>query len=97
MNLKELEVPKGITNGGLQQLAALTQLEDLAIGGSEVDDDGVVYLKGMKKLQHIYISQLHLSDAAIKQLRADHPGLRIDFQPERPKREGNNPESAEAN
>jgi len=65
--LKSLQGFRGISDAGMQQIATVTNLERLNIGGPGVTDAGLADLSGMQKLNHLSISG-HFTDAALQHL-----------------------------
>ncbi len=71
-NLKALYVKgTGITNAGLAQLAGLTSLEELELGGSQMkmNDQGLAHLKNLPNLKYLDLQSNTFTDAGMVYLK----------------------------
>ena len=64
VHLKHLMLPRSrdITDAGLANLAALTELETLHLDGTGVRGEGLKHLQRMKKLKELYLENTRLDD-----------------------------------
>ncbi len=65
-----VEMEKTFTDAGLVHLRALTQLQYLALDGTQVTDGGLVHLRGMTRLQYLILDRTQVTDAGLVHLRA---------------------------
>jgi hypothetical protein len=70
-HLKELNlIATDITDGaGLKHLEALGELEELALGMTQVTDAGLKHLKGLKRLQKLYLEDNQITDSGLEYLK----------------------------
>lgn len=69
LNLKKSGFEKrGISDIGLEQLKALTELETLNLYGNKITNAGLIHLQSLKRLRDLDLSLLNLNDAGIEAL-----------------------------
>jgi hypothetical protein len=68
-----------ITDGGMEHLAALAELESLDLSGTPVTVAGLLKLRGLKKLRQLVVADIPLSDDQKAQLQEAFPQATISF------------------
>jgi len=67
-SLEELTIPTGITDTGVEHLAALNSLKKVNLWGDGVTDKGLSVLAQMKSLENLEIISRNATDASIEKL-----------------------------
>ena len=62
----------------LSDIAKLSNLESLSIGGTAVTDESIEALSSLKSLKHLYLNSSRVTAAGIKLLKKEFPELQID-------------------
>jgi len=72
-----------ITDAGLEDLSALTQLEVLSLKGSAITDAGLQKLKGLTALRRLIVIGAPVTDGGVKELQQALPQVAIITEQER--------------
>lgn len=67
-SLEELTIPRGVSDAGVEQLAALDSLKKVNLWGDGVTDKSMSVLAQMKSLENLEISSRTVTDAGIEKL-----------------------------
>jgi Leucine-rich repeat (LRR) protein len=67
-SLEELTIPRGASDAGLEQLAALDSLKKINLWGDDITDKSMPVLAQMKSLETLEISSRNITDAGIEKL-----------------------------
>lgn len=63
--LRSLDLPSGVTGGGLERLASLSNLERLSFNAGAIKDEDLRHLKPLRHLKHLWLYSAAISDAAL--------------------------------
>jgi WD40 repeat protein/Leucine-rich repeat (LRR) protein len=74
-----LSFNEAVTSKGMVHLRGLTQARELALAGTQIDDDGLVELKGLANLEELDISSTRVSDAGLAHLSGLTRLAKLDF------------------
>jgi Leucine-rich repeat (LRR) protein len=69
-SLRKLYLPQSIKDGDLKWLRGLTELEELAIGGPGITDEGIRQVVALRNLESLHLSGERITEKAIEHLRA---------------------------
>jgi hypothetical protein len=61
----------------LDDLAAMTQLEELSLYGTRITDDGIQKLKTLKNLRRLKINQSRVTSDGVRRLQKELPNCAI--------------------
>jgi serine/threonine protein kinase/Leucine-rich repeat (LRR) protein len=73
----DLSTAQGINDDDLQQLALLTDVEQLSLAGTKITRDGLLSLATLKKLRQLDLGTMQLPPAAVKSLRDALPECHV--------------------
>src|SRR5262249_4079028 len=77
-HLKELALPKQITDKGLVHLGKLANLEKLELRNAAITDEGLLFLAGLSKLRTLYGGdKSKVTEQGIDTLRGQLPKLTV--------------------
>lgn len=62
-----------VTDAGLQQLAALTHLQELSLVGTQISDAGLPHLVQLKHLELLRLHNTHVTLQGMQQLHQELP------------------------
>lgn len=78
LKLQKLHLEKtGIGDSGLMHLKEMKDLEYLNLYATKVTDEGLKQLAGLKKLRKVYVWQSKVTEAGMKSLEKQIPGLKV--------------------
>ena len=78
LKLKKLHLEKtGIGDAGLVHLKEMVDLEYLNLYATAVTDEGLKHLTGLKKLKKVYVWQSKVTEAGMRELEKQIPGLKV--------------------
>ena len=78
MKLTKLHLEKtGIGDAGLAHLKEMKDLEYLNLYATSVTDKGLKHLAGLTKLKNVYVWQSKVTEAGMKELEKQIPGLKV--------------------
>ena len=66
-----------VTDEGLEHLASLKSLKNLALVGTKVTDNGLKYLKELKDLQYLSLFETNVTEAGVTALQKALPRVGI--------------------
>ena len=66
-----------MTDAGLENLKALTELETLGLAGTQVTDAGLPYLKGLAKLLSLNLGHTKVTEEGVRKLKQGLPDCQI--------------------
>jgi hypothetical protein len=66
-----------ITDAGLAQLNALTNIKSLELDATQVSDAGLVHLEGFSQLDYLDLSGTQVSDTGVRKLQQALPKVAI--------------------
>ena len=61
-------VPSQVTDAGLENLTAMSQLRELHLSGTQITDAGLKHLAGLTKLDTLYLDQTSITDTGLVHL-----------------------------
>jgi len=78
LNLQKLHLEKtGIGDAGLVHLKEMKDLEYLNLYATSVTDEGLKHLAGLTKLRKVYVWKSKVTEAGMKALEKQNPGVQV--------------------
>ena len=66
-----------LTDATLKELATLTELRSLKLGGTQVTDAGLAELTVLRKLRELALEKTNVTDEGVRELRRALPEVRV--------------------